>query len=319
MLGLHQFGYEMAFNQAITTNDVQKHFGIQDAIPSSLLDEFRKVDTRYRFASFEEQEEYLLMVFKRMSRVAKVRTRDENLAAFETGWRENLELLRREGLSERALRPVYFRPAKFLRYQKKIIVSPNPQIEYDLFSLARTLIFYSYLREVDHIYELGCGCCGNLFRLSQIFPQKYLHGFDWTQASVDIADALKNVHHLRCEGNRLDMLAPPEDLELKPNSAVITIHAIEQLGTGYGALLQSLLRSKPRVVVQFEPILELYDEENMYDQLALVYSKSRGYLTGYLSALQALEREGRIELLKAHRPHVGGVIHESSLIVWRPK
>jgi hypothetical protein len=114
------------------------------------------------------------------------------------------------------------------------------------------------------------------------------------------------------------MLNPSPDIILKPNSAVITIHSLEQLGQSYDKLLSFIMAAKPRIVVNYEPILEFYDEDNLLDYLALLYSSKRNYLSGYLTALRELEKQNKIEILQAYRPYLGGIIHEASLIVWRP-
>jgi hypothetical protein len=199
-----------------------------------------------------------------------------------------------------------------------LIVTEDPQLEYHLLVLARYLFLGAYLAGVDHIYELGCGSCSNLLQLSQMFPDKWLHGWDWTQASVDITSDLRNRHGLRCDGRRFDMLNPPERLDLAPNSAVLTIHAMEQLGHNHATLIDRIIQARPAIVLQLEPIVELYDPENVYDQLALLYVRERNYLAGYLPALRKLEADGEIELIAVHRPYVGGVLHEASLVVWRP-
>ena len=111
---------------------------------------------------------------------------------------------------------------------------------------------------------------------------------------------------------------PPRRKIIEPGSAVITIHALEQLGRAYEKLLGWLLSSRPGLVINYEPVQEFYAEDNLLDYLALMYSRKRGYLTGLLTALRRLEGQGRIEILGAWRPYLGGVIHEASLIIWRP-
>lgn len=304
----------------ITEADLRSHFDARSvAVPSAFHDYLDRADLRYRAPTADEVEEYVLMVLQRTDCAGLRRSADENLAAFEAGWRENLVALQTDGLSDAALRPRYFRDNKFLRYQRRLIVSRNPRLEYDLLVLARYLVFARFLSEVDDIYELGCGSCSNLFQLARMFPSKQLHGWDWTAASMEIANHLCKMHGLRCDGRRFDMLNPPVNLELAPRSAVFTVHAMEQIGRNHGKLTECLLRAMPVIVVQLEPIVELYNSNNVYDKLALRYSRDRGYLAGYLPALQDLERAGKVELLAVHRPYVGGIIHEASLLVWRPR
>ena len=167
-------------------------------------------------------------------------------------------------------------------------------------------------------YELGCGSCQNLFLLSELFPRKKLVGLDWTHASQEIARELSN-HGRQVRGLNFDMLDPRMDDSLPRGSAVLTVHALEQIGTKHEKLLSFLLNSNPSIVVHYEPIVEFYDKNNLLDYLALIYSEKRCHLTGYLTALRKLEREKKVEIIEARRSYLGGVFHESStLIAWRP-
>ncbi len=62
--------------------------------------------------------------------------------------------------------------------------------------------------------------------------------------------------------------SPPARLPLGKNAAVITVHALEQIGDRFEPILQSLLASQPTRVVHYEPIIEYYDEGNTLDYLA---------------------------------------------------
>jgi hypothetical protein len=304
----------------INEEDLRTRFNVpaEFVTPKGFSEYMKGVDTRHHTPTASELEEYLSLLFKKMTFKGARRTPKENLEAFEKGWRENLAALQNGGPTADALRPRYFRGSKFLRYRGGLIVTADEQLEYHLLVLARYLFLSLYLSDVEHIYELGCGSCSNLLLLSQMFPNKQLHGWDWTQASVDITTELRVRHGIRCDGQRFDMLNPPARLGLAPDSAVLTIHAMEQLGSDHATLIDRIIEAHPAIVVQLEPIVELYDRENVYDQLALFYSRERNYLSGYLPALRRLEADRKIELIAVHRPYVGGVLHESSLIVWRP-
>ena len=64
--------------------------------------------------------------------------------------------------------------------------------------------------------------------------------------------------------------------------------------------------------------MEFYSDNNLYDLLAIQYCRKRNYLENYLTALKQLEQQQEIEIICAYRPFLGGVLHESSLVVWRP-
>ena len=114
------------------------------------------------------------------------------------------------------------------------------------------------------------------------------------------------------------MTSPAQDFNVRPNSCVMTIHAMEQIGARHEAFIQFLLQKEPALVMHLEPILELYDETNLLDYLALVYSQKRNYLSGLLTSLRKLEQQKRIEIVQVLRPYIGGVVHEASLVLWRP-
>lgn len=83
--------------------------------------------------------------------------------------------------------------------------------------------------------------------------------------------------------------------------------------------MQYLIAQKPKICVHLEPIVELYDDDNLIDWMAKQFHCKRRYLFGFYPRLQELEREGKIELLQVKRLEFGSLNHECfTLIVWRP-
>ena len=309
----------MAKKQKIGGDDFLRMFDChRDELPEQFLSGLKRADTSYHEANLAEFEEYLLNVLKRINSPNIIRTKEENLEAFEKGWGENLESIISGKISLESLKPKYFRGSKFLRYNNTLIVTDNLDLEYDLFTLARYLLFTKYLSSSEDIYEFGCGSCQNLLMLSQMFPSKKLHGLDWTKASARIAELLSKSQNGNIEGIVFDMMNPSSDIALKPHSAVFTIHSLEQLGKEHEKLLSFIMAAKPDIVLHYEPIVEFYDQDNLLDYLAIFYSQERNYLSGFWTALCKLQEQNRIEIIKSKRPYLGGVIHEASLIAWRP-
>ncbi len=304
----------------ITEDDFGALFNVScEEFPDAFLEKLHNVDTCYMFANKYELEEYIFNVLKLIHSNNIQRTVEQNLQTWEKGWGENLSFLSQKSVPVvEALKPNYFRDSRFLRFNKKLIVSDNLSLEYDLFVLSKYLIFSKYLSEHENIYEFGCGSCQNLLMLSEMFPSKKVYGLDWVEPSVKIAKKLCETLDKNIEGFIFDMLNPSPDIVLKPKSAVITIHSLEQLGQSHDKLLSFIIAAKPDIVINYEPILEFYDEDNLLDYLAILYSRKRKYLSGYLTALRELEKQNEIEILQAYRPYLGGIIHESSLIIWRP-
>ena len=307
-------------NIKIGESDFERMFQLEKSgIPDMARDRFKEYDLTCHTPTAEDLDEYVLTYLGLEEENAPARQREENLAAFEEGWQENLEQLRTcspEGY-ETALKPKYFRGSKFLRYNNTIVVTENLQLEYELFVIARLCLFDRYLKHAETIVELGSGTCSNLLLLSTMFPDVRLVGLDWTLSSSNIADELGRRFSRPIIGRVFDMFAPDPLLEINEGSAIISIHAFEQLGREFKAVLDFVISARPSVVMQYEPILEFYEDTSL-DRYAIGYCRRRGYLEGYYGRLREMEREGSITILAAYRPYLGGVLHEHSVLVWNP-
>lgn len=293
-------------------------FGLPAQAADLLRDHASTVDVRCRRASAAERDQYVLEMLELIRSPLIERSEAENRAAWERGWQQNLDEARAGGFAPHTLKPKYFRGHRVLRWQGDILVCENPQIEYDLFVLARRLLFGSYLQGLQTIYEIGSGSANNLWLLSELFPAATIVGLDWVAPAVDLATELGRSSGRRIEGRRFDMMNPDPGFRLEPGSAVVTVHALEQVGERHRALLDWLEGARPALVLHYEPILEFYDRGRLLDYLALWYSERRRYLTGFWTAIQARRDEGRLAVVDARRPGLGGVYHEASVIVWRP-
>jgi len=276
------------------------------------------INTRHTVCDNAQLNEYIMFVLKTMATPRASRTPQQNLSVWEEGWSQHLTALNKKRILLADLKPKYFRPTKFFRFNKKVVCVENENIEYELFTVARKVIFQKYLPGYNDIYELGCGSCHNLLMLAKMFPKSTLHGFDWTKTSNAIADGLCKFLPNKISGKRFNMANVPGKKMIKPDSAVFTIHAMEQLGERFEELTRYLIECRPSIVVNYEPIVEMYDQNDLTDYLAYFYSIKRNYLSGYWPFLENLAAAGKIEIIKAVRPYIGGVIHEASLIVWRP-
>jgi hypothetical protein len=293
-------------------------FGLPAEAADLVRDHTVDLDVRCRATTGVERDDFVLEMLDLIRSPRIERSVDENRAAWERGWQQNLDEARARGFAPDTLKPKYFRGHRCLRWQRGLVVSENPQIEYDLFVLARRLLFGWYLSGIRTIYEIGSGSGNNLWLLSELFPEATIVGLDWVDPAVKLANELGKTTGRKIEGRRFNMLSPAHNVTLEPGSAVVTIHALEQLGDQHGALLDWIAAARPALVLHYEPILEFYDAANLLDYLALWYSERRQYLTGFWTEIAARRDAGQLEVLAADRPGVGGVYHEASVVVWRP-
>jgi hypothetical protein len=293
-------------------------FGLPAAALDLVRPQLAATDARCRPATADERDSYVREMLELIRSPRIQRSEEENRAAWERGWQQNLDEARARGFAPEALKPKYFRGHRALRWQGDVVISENPQIEYDLFVLARRLLFGTHLSGAPTIYEVGSGSANNLWLLSEMFPAARVIGLDWVAPAVQLATELGRATGRRIEGQRFNMLDPDPAFRPEPGAAIVTIHALEQIGDRHGALLDWLEAARPSVVLHYEPILEFYDRAQLLDYLALWYSEQRRYLNGFWTEIARRRDAGRIDVVEARRPGLGGVYHEASVIAWRP-
>ncbi len=196
----------------------------------------------------------------------------------------------------------------------------NPYFELDYRKVFSLWLFKKYLKEYNSIYEFGCGTGFNLVLLAKLYPQKKLHGLDFVPTSVHLVDEIRKTHGLNMTGHLFDMRVPGDKLEIEDNSAIFTVGAIEQLANDVEPFLEFLLDHPPKLCVHVEPIIELYNKDDLMDYLAVKFHRKRGYTDNYLTKLLELEVQGKIEILKVRRHFFGSLFMDGfSYIIWRPK
>ncbi len=303
----------------ITSTDFVNLLGMSDsALPEICLRRIKQSNFSYSSLTNQAREAHVLAVLKRLNQPGILRDATTNLEAFEKGWQENLDLCQALGLTRANLRPKYVRPYQCIRYQDDYICPADPYLSDNLLGLAVHYSFSQYLKDCPSVTEFGCGTGQYIYDLAQLYPDKALIGTDWTETSGKILN-LMAANGLKVSARKFDMLCPDLSFALPKNSGVVTIGAMEQIGANFGPFLEYLLIQNPAIVIHHEPIEEFYSHDTLAGCLGRLWHKSRNYLAGYLTALQQLEKNGRIKILNWHHLNFGDPFHDSgSRIVWRP-
>lgn len=305
----------------LTLDDFARSFGtnIED-IPNDCQKLIAKTDFGYRLLVEEERDKVLLDVIKKIESDQQIIGAEERQGVWAKGWAENLEDFIKCGYDLNKLIPKFIRPNQAIRFNQNYIIPTNPNFELDYFSVFRLWLFKKYLKGFDSIYEFGCGTGFNLTVLAKLYPKKKLHGLDFVTSSVDLVNKIGEVYDWKMRGHFFDMLSPDENFKIGDNSAIFTIGAVEQLASNYEAFLQFLLKSSPALCIHVEPTIELYDESNLIDYLAIKFHKKRGYTENYLTRLRELEAQSEIEILKVKRLFFGSLYMEGyTCMIWKPK
>ncbi len=304
----------------LEVNDFAGLFGVSPAaLPTEVKDLIGMLDFRYKTISPEDQEQIMLGVLKRvdskqLSVSGKKRKKD-----WERGWAETLNNFVENMSDLDELTPKYLRPDQPARYNQGYIMPCDKKFELNFYTVFRKWLYRKYLKNASSIYEFGCGTGYNLVLIAEQYPHKKLYGLDWASSSVCLVNKISEFHGYDMTGIRFDMFHPREDLVVPERSIFLTMNSLEQIGNKHEQLIQFFIKKNPMLCVHSEPLVELYDENNLVDYLAVRYHIRRNYLNNYLTRLRELEREGAVKILKIHRVPFGSLYHEGySLLIWKP-
>jgi hypothetical protein len=288
-------------------------------LPAECTATLAAADLAFEVLTGTERDEQLLRAL-RGGEAGDLRIAGAHRAAdWERGWNENLREFEASGGELAALMPKY-NHHQVLRLGGDYVRVDRTDFEYTVYTALRQWYFRRWFAGVERVVELGCGTGTSLMLLADLFPHLELCGLDWAESSQRILARLAERTGRAIEGRRFDMFAPQGDLPIDGRTGVLTSAALEQIGDRHGPLLDRLLAAQPAVCVHIEPLVELYDGTQLFDEVARRYHEKRNYLRGFLPRLQQLEREGRIEILELRRTGLGSFHHEGyGVVVWRPR
>ena len=244
---------------------------------------------------------------------------EHRASIWRDAWQDHLDDFVRSGHALEALNPRFVGGTALLRWQGAYIEGVTDRFELAFLEIFRDWLFRTYLADASHLYEFGSGSAFNVAAYAKLYPQTSITALDWAPAAVTIANLLGEKHGMKIAGQRFDFFAPDSSFEFAPNSSVLTMCALEQVGDRFLPFLDFILAKRPQRVVHVEPMLELYDAELPHDALAIRYHRLRKYLSGLLPHLRALEKAATIRLLKVQRLKFGSRFHECfSVVTWEP-
>jgi len=300
--------------------DFARLFGIADEQLPEICRRFAStLDYECLLPSREIRDKVMLGVVQHIDSDKPTRVGEQRAGIWESCWSENLESFVSGGHDLERLVPKFIKPGQPVRLNQDYVFPRNPSFELDFYKVCRAFLFDRYFASVKSAYEFGCGSGFNLVAMSQQFPNLNLYGLDWSKSSYEMVGMLAQSHGLKIKGLPFDFFNPDRTLDLDSESGVITMCALEQVGSRHEAFVDYLLAKKPKICVNMEPLVDLYDETKLVDYLAARYHRKRGYLDGFLPHLQDLATKGRIEILEIKRFYFGSLYHEGySYVAWRP-
>ena len=306
--------------RTIGIDDFARSFGTTaEALPEECKRVIAENDFSYRTPTEEERDRIILEALRKSENDTQVIGAPERQQVWQKGWEENLNQFVSSGYKLESLVPRFIRPGLPIRFNGNYLLPTNPMFELAFLSVFRIWIFKKYFSTLDSIYEFGCGTGFNLVEIAQLFPQKTYFGLDFVPASASLIDKIGEVYGWKMTGGIYDFRNPDRDLTIPPNSGVFTFGALEQVADDYEPFLEHLMSQQVSLCINIEPTLELYDQEKLFDYLAIRFHRKRGYTSNYLTRLRILESESKIKILQTKRLFFGSQFMEGyTYVVWKP-
>lgn len=176
--------------------------------------------------------------------------------------------------------------------------------------------------ETRSLLELGSGFGYNLFSLSLDPQWTSLRGLDISPNGIEAARQIAKHFNLDdlIRFERIDLTdAGDERFQDVIGSTVFTYFCIEQIPYSVEAVVENILRAKPRRVINIEPATDMLDLRQPRDLASKLYLKSMDYQTRLFSYLDEIEEKGRIRILARERMRfAASVYNDGNLYAWEP-
>lgn len=302
----------------ITSKDIEEIVGF------SISDYCKKMietyDLKFEYLDQTQRDKTILNIINHIN-LDLEKAGQHRLEKWEKGWYENLEILKKEN-NVNNLVPKYFGKYNIARWKQDFVKGNSIYFDYYQLIVLVDAILHEYVgNKYDNLFEFGCGPAYHLLRFGNFNKDINLIGLDWATASQDIIKEINDLKiNTKIKGHHFDFFNPDYNIDIPENSAVFTCNALEQIGDNYKAFVDFLLEKKPSICINFEPMVEFLDEENLIDKLCILYTKKRNYLKGYLPYLEQLEKEGKIEIILKKRLQIGSFYIEGNpVVIWKIK
>jgi hypothetical protein len=299
----------------ITYEDFENILNIKT--DDTLKKQIEDFDLRYRELTKEERDYYILHNFNILTNDIVVSGK-HRINEWESGWEENLNLFK-SSKNINDLIPKYHGKNRIVKWMGDVVMPLTENFDYKIHICFVDAIVRHYLNDVTNIFELGCGPAYHLVRLNQYNKKINLYGTDWATSSQKIINSINEILDLNITPINLDFFNPNYEIEIPENTGVYTVASLEQIGEEYKKIVDFIIDKKIKICVHMEPIGEILDDDKLIDYLSIKYFEKRNYLKGYLTYLETLESQGKIEIINKQRIYSGSYFVEGhSLIVWRP-
>ena len=278
---------------------------------------------------------YLLESIANAQQISKT----ENI--WNKGWAENLEIYKKTN-NYNTLAPLYTGKLPYIRILRRLYKttircdneSTCNTLEHLLFSELYDSCITAWIHndisckvtdksEEINIVELGCGSCQHIPRINEkLMSLQIKSSFtasDWSESTREICAELSKNENIKINFKKINLLENLNKFKIPENAYIYTINSLEQLGECSWKVIDWLLNFNPKMVMHFEPILEVLEINNQLDKLSKEYAKKRGYLCGLYASLKTRESLRQLDIISCRRSFIANANHENNTFLnWIP-
>ena len=292
---------------------------LKDKVSSFVAKKIKDAKLVYETMDAKEKDQVILKIVSVLLDDSIPFSGEHRFKQWEKGWKENFDGYK-DNMDDKFLIPKYYGKYKTVRVNGEFVKAISPEFESNMISIIVYWAVDKYLKSVNNIFEFGCGPGHNLLKIRDLYKDKTIWGLDWVVSSQNtVREIAKNHNDKNMFAHKFDYFNPDTKFKLPKSSGILTMASLEQTGENYKKFVGYLLKNKPEICVNIEPIGELLDPNRLPDYLSIEYFKKRKYLNGYLDYLRKLESDGKIKIITAQRTNSGSMFVDGhSLIVWKP-
>ena len=280
-----------------------------------------KYDFKYSEISLQEEKALLIRIIETLTDKQLEFSGEHRHLRWESGWRENFDEFKHSKNDTKSLIPHYFGKIPYVRIAQRWIKVESNNFEYHCLAVILDWIFEKYCEKANFIYEFGCGTGHNLVRLRGINKNATLWGLDWAKSSQDVIKTYSEINgDIKLNGYNFDYFKPDYNFKIEKNGIIYTVASLEQIGSNHTAFTDYLISQNPKLCIHIEPIGEILEKDNLLDVISNKYFIKRNYLNGFLTNLEKLENDGKIQIHEVRRTNIGSFYIEGyTIIIWSIK
>lgn len=304
----------------LNISDFEKFLGTsQDKIPETIKKYISNSDFSFILCDKNEENAIIEDIDKQISSGVFKKVGQHRKNIWDQGWKENLDAFSASQFDLSSIVPRFLKPSQIVRWNRNYIKPNHEKFEFNFHHILRTWLLYEFMLDSETIYEFGSGSSYNLVSFAEeIQADKSYVGLDWVESAVNLTNLIGKKRGINLSGGLFDLCKPDYSIAIGPSDVALTICSLEQIGDQYDNFISFLLKKKPKICIHIEPLSELYEPQNELDYIALKFHNNRNYLSGFLTRIKKLEKEGVIEILKCHRGYFGSLFHETyNQLIWR--